>query len=95
MRLKEFERKAILGAIRQRDAAARVYLFGSRVDDRKRGGDIDLLVVSHRIDFREQLAIRRDILDAIGWQKLDLIFEDSEGSEKPISEIARSTGVEL
>jgi predicted nucleotidyltransferase len=46
MRLPEAERQAILNAVRSEDPDAVVYLFGSRVDDAARGGDIDLLVLS-------------------------------------------------
>jgi len=49
MRLKSWEVEAIRDEIRSLDGAAEVYLFGSRVDDKARGGDIDLLVVSQRI----------------------------------------------
>lgn len=95
MRLKDSERRVIGEAIRQRDASAKVYLFGSRVDDQRVGGDIDILVLSDRIDFRDQLSIRRDILDAIGWQKLDLIVDQEERPRRAISRIALETGVEL
>ena len=55
------------------DPAARVFLFGSRADDRARGGDIDLLVRSDRIGFAEKLLLKVRILDRIGWQQLDLV----------------------
>ena len=42
MRLEPEEVDGILVAVRSFDPDAQVYLFGSRVDDRKRGGDIDL-----------------------------------------------------
>ena len=43
MRLKEAEVQAIKSTIQALDAKAKIYLFGSRADDTKRGGDIDLL----------------------------------------------------
>ena len=46
MRLKDFEIRAIKEAVRSMDSKAKVYLFGSRVDDTKKGGDIDLLIIS-------------------------------------------------
>jgi len=42
MRLDETERKALSNAIS--GIKGEVYLFGSRVDDKKHGGDIDLLI---------------------------------------------------
>ena len=45
MRISEIQRQCIKEAVeRQFGADARVLLFGSRVDDTARGGDIDLLV---------------------------------------------------
>jgi len=44
MRLKETERRAIVEAVREAfGQETRTYPFGSRTDDRKYGGDIDLL----------------------------------------------------
>ena len=44
MRLKDEEKQPILQAIHCVDPHARVYLFGSRVDDSGKGGDIDIIV---------------------------------------------------
>jgi len=45
VRISEIQRQCIKEAVeRQFGADARVLLFGSRVDDTARGGDIDLLV---------------------------------------------------
>jgi predicted nucleotidyltransferase len=73
MRLSEHEKDAILAAVRRFDEAALVFLFGSRVEDLKKGGDIDLLVVSESISRTERSRIRNAICDAIGEQKIDLL----------------------
>ena len=51
MRLAHEELAAIHDAVHSADADAQVYLFGSRVDDNAKGGDIDLLVLSKKIHF--------------------------------------------
>ncbi len=51
MRLAYEEQLAISDAIRQADADAMIYLFGSRTDDTAKGGDIDLLVLSKVIAY--------------------------------------------
>jgi len=52
VRLKERELKTIKEVILKYDPDAQIVLFGSRTDPSKRGGDIDLLVVSQKIDYR-------------------------------------------
>lgn len=46
MRLSEREKEIIKSIITDVFGEAKVYLFGSRLDDTKRGGDIDLFVVA-------------------------------------------------
>jgi len=95
MRLSKEQISLIKEAVAKRDGTARIYLFGSRANPASLGGDIDILVLSDRIGFRDELRIRREILDAIGWQKLDLLVEKKERPLRPIAQIAQSTGVEL
>ncbi len=59
--------------------SARVWLFGSRTDDNKRGGDIDLLVeteLTGREALRAKIGAITDIQLAIGDQKIDLVTYD-------------------
>lgn len=53
-----------------------MYLFGSRVDDDKRGGDIDLLVVSSHLTKRDLRQLRIDFCRRFGDQKLDVVLDD-------------------
>ena len=78
---------------------SRVILFGSRVDDRKRGGDIDLMVVSdlERTDMETaRIAAITKIQMDLGEQKIDLIVtNDPAGDPRPVVREALRHGVEL
>ena len=95
MRLTASEVSSIGQEVRLLDSEAEIFLYGSRVDDNARGGDIDLLVVSGRIGFRELLRLRSAILDRIGWQQLDLIVRRRDQSNEAFATIARKEGVRL
>ena len=95
MRLTPHQRTAILTAVGRQDPEARIILFGSRADDRARGGDIDLLIVSDVIGMHQEWEIRRDVLDEIGWQKLDLIVRRRNQPESAIVSVAMETGIPL
>ena len=55
---------------------AKLYLFGSRVDDSKRGGDIDLLVVSKKLTKKDLRLLRVAFFKAFGEQKIDIVLDD-------------------
>ena len=51
-----------------------VYLFGSRVHNNKKGGDIDILLLSeNKIDKRKIRDFRVAFYKKFGWQKIDLV----------------------
>lgn len=67
---------------------AQVYLFGSRVDDSKKGGDIDVLILASRtLDWREKGRIRAAFWQVFGEQKLDLVSFTLQ-DESPFKKIA-------
>ena len=52
----------------------KLYLFGSRVDDNERGGDIDILILSDKkLNLSEKLKIKRNFYNKFGEQKIDLV----------------------
>ena len=73
MRITEHEKNAIVEAVKNVDPDARVWLFGSRADDSKKGGDIDIGVLSLKIGVIEEIEIKQKICDKIGEQKIDLV----------------------
>lgn len=83
---------AVLGA------DARVVLFGSRVDDARRGGDIDLLFeTDQRISDRSSAvgALYVALIHQLGDRKIDILLKDSATPIAPVMKIARQTGIQL
>lgn len=76
----------------------KVWLFGSRVDDSKRGGDIDLyLELDTPIEDKVLRTCRMnaEIQIALGEQKIDILVFSPEQQRLRIHEIARQTGTLL
>lgn len=73
-----------------------VYIFGSRLDDSKRGGDIDIYIKTLELD--GMLDVKIDYLQALekqlGEQKIDVVIDDRK-SNKSIYQIATKEGVKL
>jgi predicted nucleotidyltransferase len=81
MRITEQEKMVIIDAVKNADPNAKVWLFGSRTDDSKKGGDIDVGILSSRIDVMEEIQIKQKIFDIIGEQKIDLVVsKDGQGA---------------
>lgn len=93
MRLTPLEQQTIRQAILDKDPEAEVYLFGSRVDDQARGGDIDLFILSAKIDLMAKLDLLARLHLALGEQKIDLMIEPD--ATHPLARIAMDTGIRL
>ncbi len=77
---------------------ARVTLFGSRADDDRRGGDIDLLFeTGQRVTHRTQTlnALYVGLIRRLGDRKLDILLKDAATPDAPVLRVARATGVRL
>lgn len=99
MRLTQAQQTAIRNTVaRIIGADARVWLFGSRVDDAVRGGDIDLYIeADHIIPNRVQALCRLEgaLVMALGDRKLDILLKDTRTPETPIFRIAKQSGAQL
>ena len=95
MRLTEFEIKSIIESFWKYFKTGDIYLFGSRVDDTQKGGDIDLYIDTQDSDdlFEKKLQMIRDIKSKIGEQKIDVVI--SSDKERAIEEEALKKGVKL
>ena len=93
MRLDKEQVEFIVGTIRELDPEARVYLFGSRVSDEARGGDIDLLVLSSDLKYRDKLIIRSQLKEGLGNRKIDLII--TESPQTAFEKYALANGIQI
>ena len=93
MRLSQYQKQTILQVIKQVDTEAKVYLFGSRVDDGKKGGDIDILIHSQSLNKEELRKIKWQLMEQLGEQKIDIII--SKDLKEPFVKLIMPTAVEL
>ena len=72
-----------------------IYLFGSRVDDNKKGGDIDLYLIlkEHNNLFQKKIKFLSKIKRELGEQKIDIVFNIDEN--RLIEQEAIRCGVRL
>ncbi len=96
MRLQENEIMIIKNSIALYIKSARVLLFGSRVDDSKKGGDIDIFVETNQdITIKDKIKILANIeIQGIS-RKVDLIIKTPLSKHKSIFNTALETGIEL
>ena len=74
----------------------KLYLFGSRVYDNKKGGDIDLYLESkNEIDIKQQIKFLKTIYKNVTQRKVDLIINTPSKEDKPVFHTARQEGIVL
>ena len=76
----------------------RVWLFGSRTDDSRRGGDVDLYLetevpMENRVEAAARFAAELQM--QLGEQKIDVLLVDPETPRRPIHDMALKTGIRL
>jgi len=73
-----------------------LYLFGSRVYDNKKGGDIDLYLESENIiDMQTQIKFLTAIYKDITQRKVDLLVKTPSSNNLPIYKTAKKEGILL
>jgi predicted nucleotidyltransferase len=99
MRLSPDQVHAIVAATQELAGAdARVRLFGSRVNDQLRGGDIDLLVecarpVARPVWLAAQITAR--LQRSLGDRKIDVLVVDPTTELETVHHVARAEGLLL
>lgn len=87
----EFLKKEIKATIPD----AVIYLFGSRVDDTKKGGDIDIMILTNKkVTWREKSKIKWNFYKKFGEQKIDIVVF-SPNQLDPFKELIMKEGIKL
>src|SRR3989337_1047363 len=90
MRITSFEQEIIKSRVRKHFGMnADVYIFGSRVDNNRKGGDIDLYITTDMPAseiIREKISLLVELENALGEQKIDVVI-NNRTKRKPIDEI--------
>ena len=94
MRLTTKEQKAIKDTFLEIFSKGEIYLFGSRVDDSKRGGDIDLMIVSKDFTKKQLREFRITFFKYFGEQKLDIIV-DNGSFKNPFHQMVKKGAILL
>ena len=94
MRLTDYEINMIKQTFLDIFKYGTIYLFGSRVDDNKRGGDIDLYIQTDSDDIvTKKIKFLSKIKQLIGDQKIDIVI--SKDKTRVIEQEALKHGVRL
>lgn len=95
MRIPEEQLIFLKNLIKSILADSKIYVFGSRVYDDKKGGDLDILVLGNKLlSFKEKATIRISFWKKFGEQKIDIVsfrFDDNA----PFKDLALMEGVEI
>jgi uncharacterized protein len=79
MRLKREQAEFLKQSIQRYLQEPVVYLFGSRVYDHKKGGDIDILVIGEKqLTGEQKREIKIKFYKAFGLQKIDIVSFDKD-----------------
>ena len=78
---------------------AHLWLFGSRVDDQRRGGDIDLYIEAFDVDLDAAVKLKsnfsRGLRAELGDRRIDIVVKYNNDKELLIHRIARKTGIQM
>jgi predicted nucleotidyltransferase len=93
VRLNTSEINAIKKTMQTLDPNAKIYLFGSRTDMNKKGGDIDLLILSQILNYNDKLRLKIKLFALIEEQKIDLVI--AKDTTEPFVQLALEQGILL
>lgn len=99
MRISEYEIENIKKlAQRHFGKDVQVFLFGSRVENPKRGGDIDLFIRNpngDQLKIRTKINFITDLILQIGEQKIDVVLDNPASRNSSFFKTIHQTGIQL
>jgi len=99
MRLNDFEIESIKKlAILHFGEGVQVFLFGSRTNDKMRGGDIDLFIKKSgnpHLNVRAKINFITDLILQIGEQKIDVVLDHPEINKTSFYKTIQQTEVQI
>jgi predicted nucleotidyltransferase len=99
MRLSEFEIESIKSvASHHFGADVQVFLFGSRTNDHKRGGDIDLFIRNpnnEHLKIRSKIEFITELIQLIGEQKIDVVLDNQYMKDSMLFRTINQTGIQI
>lgn len=95
MRLTKKQKDTIVKVFLHYFKSGEIYLFGSRIDDEKKGGDIDLYIITDdNVNiYDKKINFLTTLNTLLGEQKIDLII--SKDKNRPIEKEAINKGINL
>ena len=100
MRLSKYEQEVIVSCAKEHfGESSQVLLFGSRTNDKRKGGDIDLLVLpgiqeSPENMLKKKIQMLIEIEQKLGEQSIDLLIHQPNDN-RIIVKAARKTGIKI
>jgi predicted nucleotidyltransferase len=99
MRLSEFEIESIKTVAGHHFGAnVQVFLFGSRTNDHKRGGDIDLFIRNpnnEHLKIRSKIEFITELIQLIGEQKIDVVLDNQYMKDSMLFRTINQTGIQI
>jgi len=93
VRLPKAAIELIRSNVKNSDSQSEVYIIGSRADPFKKGGDIDILILSKVFSFEDRRNLSFALEDMLGEQKIDIaVYKDKSA---PFVQVALAKSVQL
>lgn len=75
---------------------AKIYLFGSRTDDSKKGGDIDIYIETRITEniLEKKINMLVELEKKLGQRKIDIVINNFQ-KNLPVYEVAKKEGIIL